>query len=520
MPDYRRILQLYEEDVSQRGIAEALKCSRNTVAAVLATAKDKAIGYGEVALLDDGEIRHLLFPELVDKGRDSPYVKPDFEMTHKELSRTGVTLLMLWNEYANRCREQGRIPYQYSFYCEQYRRWASVTKATMHIPRTPGEILEVDWAGDTMEYVDPLTGEICPAYLFVGAMTYSAYAYVEAFAKMDLPSWLDAHIHAFAHFGGTARLLIPDNLRTGVKKSDRYEPALNAAYAAMAEHYGCTIVPARVRHPKDKPTAEGSVRHIANTIAGTLRDRSFIGIYELNDAIAEELARLNAKPFQKRDDNRKLVFMRDELPKLLPLPKMPFEPAEQRKAKVGPNYHVQVDGNFYSVPSRYIGLTLDIRLGTRTVEVFDNAGRITTHPRMSGRKNQYSTIEEHMPQEHRDYLRDWTPERFRRWAQSIGPETTKAVCAILASKKVVEQSFRSCMGLLSLAKKTGGKSRLEWACTRAAELTAVPSYTMVKRIWSDWSEELESAGRPSLGDRGYVRGAGYFATGKEDGDGR
>ncbi|MDR1421570.1 MAG: IS21 family transposase [Coriobacteriales bacterium] len=520
MPDYRRILQLYEEDVSQRGIADALRCSRNTVAAVVATAKDKAVTYAEMASLDDGEIRHLLFPELDDKEKDSPYVKPDFKKTHTELSRTGVTLLMLWNEYANRCRELGKIPYQYSFYCEQYRRWASATKATMHIPRTSAEIMEVDWAGDVMEYADPLTGELYPAYLFVTAMTYSAYAYVEAFAKMDLPSWVGAHIHAFAHFSGVARLLVPDNLRTGVKKPDRYEPALNAAYAAMAEHYGCAVIPARVKYPRDKPVAEGSVRHIANTIAGTLRDRSFIGIYELNGAIGEELKRLNAKPFQKRDDNRRLVFVRDEQPKLLPLPKMPFELSEPRKAKVGPNYHVQVDGCFYSVPHRYIGQSLDIRLGVRTVEVFDGAGRITTHPRMYGKKNQYSTIEEHMPREHRDYLRDWTPERFKRWAQSIGPETTKAVSAILASRKVVEQSFRSCMGLLSLAKKTGGKARLEWACAHALELSAVPSYTMVKRIWADWADEQEPVSTPSLGDRGYVRGADYFASAKEGADDR
>ncbi|MDR0514796.1 MAG: IS21 family transposase [Coriobacteriaceae bacterium] len=518
MVNYKRILELRKEDVSQRGIAEALKCSRNTVASVLAAAAAASVGFVDVAALDNAEIGRTLF-----SGPDRPpsaYAQPDFEAIHKELARTGVTLLMLWGEYSAACRANRELPYQYSFFCDLYRRWAKATKATMRIPRTPAEVMEVDWAGDTMEYADPLSGEARPAHLFVAAMTYSAYSYVEAFCDMGLQSWIDAHINAFRFFGGAARLLVPDNLRTGVSRPDRYEPALNATYAALAEHYGTAIVPARVRHPKDKPAAEGSVGHIAYAIAGVLRDRRFVGLPELNDAIADELGLLNARPFQKREGSRSSVFDRDERALLVPLPLMPFEPAELRKAKVGPNYHVQVDGCFYSVPSRHIGQTLDIRLTVRLVEVFDGDSRVCSHPRVHGRKGAYSTVEEHMPPSHREYLRDWTPDRFLRWAESVGAQTARAAEAILASRKIKEQGYRSLLGLLSLAKKDGGKARLEQACRHALEMTQSPSYTMIKRIWADI--KAEAAGRPdkSLGSKGYVRGPGYYAGGKAAEDGR
>jgi transposase len=515
MVDYKRILKLKAEDTSQRGIAAALRCSRNTVAAVLAAAANEGLGYREVAALDNGEIRHLLFPELGDKA--SAYMQPDFEWVHKELGRTGVTLLLLWNEYAIKTRQAGGVPYQYSFFCEKYRKWAQVTKATLHIPRKPGEIIEVDWAGNTMEYADPLTGEIRPAYLFVAALVYSAYAYVEAFSDMKLPSWIGAHIHAFSFFGGAARLLIPDNLKAGVKKPDRYEPALNSAYAALAEHYSTTIIPARVRAPRDKPAAEGSVRHIAYQIMANLRERRFVGIYELNDAISEELERLNAKPFTAKADCRTVVFRRDEQPLLSPLPAMPFEISELKTAKVGPNYHVQVDGCFYSVPHYLIAKKLDIRITARIVEAFDGATRVATHPRIHGRKGAYSTIEGHMPEKHRQYLKDWTPERFVNWAKQVGPKTEEVVRAILASKKIVEQSYRSCMGVLTLAKKDGGKKRLEDSCADALGITRSPSYTLVKRLWSEWSPNDEpNKPKPSLGSKGFVRGSRYFA--RKDGE--
>jgi transposase len=221
-----------------------------------------------------------------------------------------VTLLLLRNEYVAGCRAAGGVPYRCSFFSERYRRWVASTGASMHVQRSPGESIEVGWAGDAMSFAGPLAGARADAWLFVAALSFSACAYVEAFTGMTLGSWIDAHVHAFEAFGGTARLLVPDNLRTGVSRSDRCEPALNPAYARLAEHYGTAIVPARVRKPGDKPVVEGSVRFVANQVAAVLRDRRFAGLAELNEAIFDEVAKINARPFQKREDSRRIVFAR------------------------------------------------------------------------------------------------------------------------------------------------------------------------------------------------------------------
>jgi len=249
MVDYKQILRLRAEGVSQRGIADALGCSRNTIAAVFAAANGAGIGFGQVADLAADEVRNLLLPEPVKPESDRAV--PDFEHVHRELARPSVTLLLLWNEYVAKCRESSGVPYQYSFFNEQYRRWVKAVGASMRIVRSPGESIEVDWAGDAMAFADPLTGDPVDAWLFVAALSYSAYSYVEAFTDMTLPSWIDAHVHAFEAFGGAARLLVPDNLRTGVTRSDRYEPGLNPAYARLGEHYGTAIIPARVRKPRE-----------------------------------------------------------------------------------------------------------------------------------------------------------------------------------------------------------------------------------------------------------------------------
>jgi transposase len=511
MVDYKQILRLRAEGVSQRGIADVLGCSRNTVAAVFAAANAAGVGFGEVADLGADEVRHLLLPEPAKAVSDR--VTPDFEHVHRELARPSVTLLLLWNEYVAGCRAAGGVPYRYSFFNEQYRRWVASTGASMHVQRSPGESIEVDWAGDAMSFADPLTGARADAWLFVAALSFSAYAYVEAFTDMTLGSWIDAHVHAFEALGGTARLLVPDNLRTGVSRSDRYEPALNPAYARLAEHYGTAIVPARVRKPRDKPVVEGSVRFVANQVAAVLRDRRFVGLAELNEAIFDEVAKINARPFQKREDSRRIVFVRDEKPLLRPLPPVRFELADLRKAKPGPNYHVQVDRNFYSVPSALIGQSLDVRVTSHTIEVFAGTERVACHTRLRGVRGRYSTLTEHMPAGHRHRLTDWTPQRFEQWAATIGPDTVAAIQAILASRKIVEQSYRSCLGVMSLARKPGGMTRLEDSCGRALAATPSPSYTLIKKLWAAW-QPGDPPPAASLGDKGFVRGSRYYDGGQ------
>ena len=477
------------------------------MAAVFAAANTAGVGFGQVADLGADEVRNQLLPEAVKPGSDRAV--PDFEHVHRELARPSVTLLLLWNEYVAKCRATGEVPYQYSFFNEQYRRWVKSTGASMRIQRNPGESVEVDWAGDAMVFADPVTGQPVDAWVFVAALSFSAYVYVEAFGDMTLGSWIDAHVHAFECFGGAARLLVPDNLRTGVSRSDRYEPALNPAYAHLADHYGTAVIPARVKKPRDKPVVEGSVRFVANQVAAVLRDRRFVGLAELNEAIFDEVDQINARPFQKREDSRLVVFERDEKPLLIPLPAVRFELADLRKAKAGPNYHVQVDRNFYSVPARLIGRSVDVRITSGIVEVFDGTERVASHSRFKGVVGRYSTLPAHMPEAHRSRLVDWTPERFEQWAATVGPNTVAAIEAILASRKIVEQAYRSCLGVMSLAKKPGGMARLEDTCGRALAATPAPSYTLIKKLWTGWTP-IEAPAAPSLGDAGFVRGSDYY----------
>ncbi len=510
MVDYKQVLRLRGEGVSQRGIADVLGCSRNTVAAVVTAAVAAGIGYEQVADRSPGEVRALLLGPV--GGPSSDRTTPDFALVHRELGRPSVTLLLLWNEYVARCRAEGGVPYQYSFFNQQYRRWIAATGATMRIQRDPGEQTEVDWAGDTMAFIDPTTGAVTPAYLFVAALSYSALTFVEAFPDMTLPSWIDGHVHAFESFGGATRLLVPDNLRTGVTRADRYEPALNATYARLADHYGTAVIPARVKRPRDKPVVEGAVRFVANQIAAVLRDRRFVGLGELNDAIAAQVEIINARPFQKREDSRRIVFERDERGLLHPLPPIRFELAELRTAKVGPNYHVQIDQNHYSIPAALIGRSVDVRVTSHTVEVFNGVERVASHARLKGVRGRYSTVPAHMPDAHRARLADWTPARFIGWADTIGPNTRQAVEAILGSRKIVEQSFRSCLGVMSLAKRAGGIARLEDSCARALAATPSPSYTLIRKLWAGWQPTEPTPPEP-LGDVGFVRGAGYYTDG-------
>lgn len=505
--DYKRILQLDALGVSQRGIAEVVPCSRNTVSVVLRTAAEHGVTFEDVKGLDPAQVRARLTKEAV---RNSVHTAPDFEWVHGELAHPNVTLSLVWAEYAAKIRLRGELPYAYTTFTEAYRAWVKVTGATMRIERKPGERVEVDWAGDTMDYIDPATGAVRKAFLFVAALPYSAYFYVQACPDMSLVFWLDAHVGAFEFFGGAGRFLVPDNLRAGVSKADRYEPVLNKAYAAMAEHYGTVVMPARVRKPRDKALAENAVRFGANTIIATLRHRQFIGLAELNEAIGEQVKLLNGKPFQKREGSRLEVFLAEEQDLLVALPPIRFELADLRKAKVGPNYHVQVDWNFYSVPARLIGKRLDVRLTTRMVEVFDGPERVASHARLRSVRGRYQTVEEHMPPAHRAQLRDWTPARFTTWAAEIGPNTTAVIESILASKAVVEQAYRSCLGVMSYATKTGGHTRLEQTCKKAFEMSASPSYALVKRLWPLWTPE--PTGPKSLGDAGFVRGADYYAN--------
>lgn len=400
MANYKEILRLHSLGINNTRIAESCGCARSTVISTLQRADTLGINWSNIQGLSEQDVSKKLYPRTTE-GRQ--YRMPDYEQIHKEMQKSGVTLSLLWVEYCEQCRAAGELPYQSTQFNKYYADYVHKTKATMHLNRKPGETMQVDWAGDTMGIVDTDTGELIPAYLFVSVLPYSGYAYAEAFLDEKQEAWINAHVNAYRFYSGVTRILVPDNLKTGVIKNTKNETVLNRSYREMAEHYGTAVIPARPRTPKDKAFVEGSVGVVSTWIIAALRNRQFFSLAELNEAVSERLYEFNHKPFQKKEGSRAAAF-EEEKPFLLPLPAVPFELAMWKVATVQYSYHISVDKQNYSVPYEYIKQKVDVRLTSHTVEVFFEGNRIASHPRLYGRPNQYSTLEMHMPPDHQKYL--------------------------------------------------------------------------------------------------------------------
>ncbi len=505
MINYKEILRLKSLGLTHADIASAYGCGRNTVARTLSRAREQGITWGSAQTMMPEEVRKELFPEEASKPQ---YKMPDYKKVHRELHRPGVTLSLLWVEYCEECRAAGELPYQSTQFNKYYADYVHKTKATMRLEHRPGETMQVDWAGQTASILDTDTGELVPAYLFIAVLPYSGYAYTEAFLDMKQEAWINAHVNTYRFFGGITRILTPDNLKTGVLKNSRDETVLNRSYQEMAENYGTAILPARPRKPKDKAFVEGPVGVVSTWILAALRDRQFLSLRELNEAIMEKLYEFNHKPFQKKDGSRAEMF-RDEQLFLQPLPPVPFELAVWKVAVVQYNYHISVDRQNYSVPYEYIKRKVDVRLTRSAVEVFFEGRRIASHPRLYGRPNQYSTSEDHMPSEHQEYLQ-WNGERFERWARQIGPNTLAVVKLFLSAHKVEQQGYKSCMALLKSAEKYSN-ARLEAACKMALSFTTAPSLKSIQSILRSGQDTLQEEFEPAKpSPYSFTRGAEYY----------
>lgn len=511
MTSYREILRLSAQGISQRSIAKSCGCSRNTVARVLSQAQQQKAEWNSVRDLAEGELCSKLFPSQMQANSRKV---PDYEYIHREMAKSGVTLSLLWNEYCEACRTNHEIAFRYTQFCFYYQQFVLKTKATMHISRKPGEQTEVDWAGQTAAIVDRDTGEIIPAYIFVAVLSYSQYAYVEAFLRQDQECWITAHVNAFQFFGGITRILTSDNLKTGVDRTSWFTPVINKTYHEMAEHYGTAVIPARVRKPKDKANAEGTVGVISTWILAALRNQKFFSLLDLNQAIRDKLKIFNSNPFQKKAGSRLSVFLEEEKHALQSLPVSPYELAFWKVAVVQFNYHITVEKMHYSVPYEYIKHQVDIRITRQVVEVFFQNCRICSHPRLFGREGQYSTITEHMPADHQQYVQ-WNGERFISWAEKVGPNTVIAIKAILASHTIEQQGYRSCMGLLKLADRYS-VTRVEAACARALSYTPSPSFKNISTILKSGQDKLNPSEpespppNPEKNKYGFTRGADYY----------
>jgi len=511
MTNYREILRLQSLGINNSQIAAALSCSRTTVISVLKKAGEKGLAHPKAEKMSNRELGNILFPS--ESGK--PVFKmPDYDYIHREMAKSGMTLQLLWFEYCEACTNSGEIPYQLTQFKKYYRDYLVQTKATMHISRRPGELMEVDWAGQTASVTDTDTGENIPAYIFVAALPYSGYSYVEAFLSQNQEAWIMAHINAYQFFGGTTRILVPDNLKASVDKVTKAETVLNRIYQEMAQHYETAVIPTRVKSPRDKATVEGSVGIISNWILAAIRNQQFLSLRELNLAIRQKLHNFNHKPFQKKDGSRATLFA-DERLYLQALPEKPYEFATWKIATVQYNYHISVDNQNYSVPFEYIKRKVDVRLTRNIVEIFCEGDRICSHQRLHGRANQYSTQEAHMPPNHQKYVQ-WNGERFRLWAAKIGENTATVIEVFLTANKIEQQGYKACMALLKLADKFT-PDRLEAACAKALSYTPRPSYKSISAILNAGQDKLPSdttASKPSA--HGFVRGADYYKGGSDN----
>jgi transposase len=453
-------------------VARAVGLPHTTVADYVARARRADLGWPLPEGLDDGQLEARLFVSAAPSQTVRP--RPDWAEIHREVRRPGVTLQLLHLEY----KEQAPDGYQYSQFCLLYRRWQRHLDAVMRQEHRAGEKLFVDFAGQTLPIIDPQTGAISRAQLFVAVLGASNYTYAEVVPTQELPHWIACHVHALEFFGGVPRIVIPDNLWSGVKHAHRYEPDLNPTYEEMASHYGCAVIPARAYKPRDKAKVEVGVLIAERWILASLRKHTFFSLAAANSAVRGRTEWLNQRPFKKLPGSRLSLFEDLERPVLRPLPALAYEYAEWKRATVSIDYHVEADQHYYSVPYQLIGERCDVRLTVTTVEVFFRHRRVASH-RRSHQPWCHTTDPAHMPDSHRRHA-EWTPSRIIRWAEAAGPSVAALVDAIMRTRKHPEQDFRSCLGIIRLGARYGD-DRLEAACRRALAVRGF-SYRSVDSI--------------------------------------
>jgi transposase len=493
--------------ISEREIARSCQVSRSTVADYLRRAAAAKLTWTEASSLGETRLEERLFPtEHVPSSVKRP--PPDCEHIYNELRtyrKFNLTLSQLWLEYKAKYSDG----YQYTQFCEYYWRWRKKLDYCMRQEHRGGEKLFIDYS-DGLSIVDAASGELIITQLFLGVWGASNYTFAEATLSQTLPEWIGAHRRAFEYFGCAPRVLVPDNLKSGVSKACKYEPELNPTYADMADHYGCAVLPARPRKPRDKAKVENGVLIAKRWILAVLRHRTFYSLAELNAAIRECLERLNTRPLKKLKRSRRDLFEEVDRPSALPLPQRPYEYAEWYKARVQLNYHVEVDGHYYSVPYQLLHEKLDIRLTAAVVETFHKGERVAAHARSSV-KGSYTTLKEHMPPSHR-YYAEWNPARFIQWAGKTGEATARLVETVLASRPYPEQGYKACLGIINLTRDYE-PVRVEAAARRALKFKTC-SYRSMKAILSTGLDRQpdneEQPGLPGLPLHQNIRGQEYY----------
>ncbi len=505
----------YEAGRSQDEIARSLGLSQSTVSSYVGRFRASGLAWPLPPALDEPALEAQLFrrPETLSVLGVRPV--PDWAYVHAERRRPGVTLQLLWLEYQQPYAgtpDQDRC-YRYTQFCAHYHVWRARLEPVLRQVHLAGERTFVDYAGPTVEVLDLETGEVREAQIFVGALGASHLLFAEATWTQQLPDWIASHCRMVEYMGGVTALYVPDNLRSGVARASAYEPALNPTYQDWATHYGTAILPARVFKPRDKAKVETGVQIVEREILAPLRNHRFTSLAALNDAIAERLALVNERPCQLLAGSRRSVFASVERATLRPLPTARYEFAEWRQAKVHIDYHIAVDGHFYSVPHALLKATVRVRLTVAMVEVLHHGARVAVHRRRVGpaSKGRYTTEPAHRPKSHQAHL-EWTPDRLIRWGREMGPATAAVVAHILEHRPHPEQGYRSCLGLFALVKRYT-RPRLEAACLRAQHSGTI-TYRSIHSILATGLDQLPI--EPPLvlhlpATHAHVRGAAYYA---------
>jgi transposase len=506
MRKLKEVLRLHSLGLSQHQIARSCSISQSTVHEYVSAAQAAGVTWPLPEGWGDRQIEQALFPQRPAPAVWRKHPEPDWKQIHQELqTHKNLTLQLVWQEG----RESNPDGYAYSRFCELYRRWLKKLDLVLRQEHRAGEKMFVDYAGATIPVYDRQTGEAHPAAVFVAVLGASSYTFAEATTGQDLRNWIGSHMRALEFFGGVVEVVVPDNLKSAVTHPSYYEPDLNPTYRDLGEHYGMAIIPARPYRAKDKAKAEVGVQVVQRWIVAALRKRKFFSLEEVNQAIAELLARFNERPFRKREGSRATLFAQLDRPALKPLPATRFQFGEWKTARVNIDYHIEVGRHFYSVPYALAHQEVDVHLTAETVEVLHRGVRVASHMR-SDAPATATSLPEHMPKAHQRYL-GRTPSTLIEDGQQVGSATGQLVEAILASKRHPEQGYRSCLGILRLA-KTYPPERMEAAARRCLRARAY-NFRSMDSILKNQLDRLPLPGDPPVRpavEHDNIRGAGYY----------
>lgn len=508
MSKIRQLLRLYQQEESKMKISALTGISRNTVKKYIKCYHRLNVTFEELESYSDNRLEEIfgigILPDPADRKADLLGLFPEIE---KKLKKRGYTGKLAWMDYRERYPEG----YSYSHFKDIYSHWKKSSKISMHIDHKAGDKMFIDFAGDKLHLVDPLTGEIIPVEVFVAILGASQLTYVQAVESQRIEDLIHCCINALNFYQGVPKAIVPDNMKSAVTKSDRYEPTVNEAFENFALHYSTAILPTRAYKPKDKALVEGAVKISYQRIYAHLHGQTFFSLEDLNAAILKALEVHNTTRMSSRPYSRRQLFEEVEKQELSPLPEKPYEFKKQQIATVASTCHICLseDKHYYSVPYTHIGKKVKVLYGKLQVDVFYKYQCIASHPRVRA-PFKYTTVKEHMASTHQ-FISEWHPERYMNWASKIDESVRDYIEHLLASKVHPEQAYKACQGVLNYERKVG-RDRLINACKRASEYGNY-GYQIIKNILEnrlDKLHEAEPAIESAMPEHENIRGEEYY----------